>query len=89
MRRLGEREVAEDGLLMQRQERPDHADRADRVLDRVEQRQPVQTRIVSSFSRREHTLDKGSLDTGTYSGSKKFPHPSQTSASLSSCTRFS
>ena len=51
---------------------------------------PVNTRIVSSFSAGVRVFHDGmSLETGTFSGSQKLPvNRSQTSASLSSCTRF-
>src|SRR6202161_1477520 len=51
---------------------------------------PVNTRIVSCFSLAVRVPHDGrSLDTGTFSGSQKLPvRRSQTSASLSSCTRF-
>src|SRR3981081_1302044 len=51
---------------------------------------PVKTRIVSCFSLAVSVPHDGrSLDTGTFSGSQKLPvNRSQTSASLSSCTRF-
>src|ERR1700730_8129932 len=51
---------------------------------------PVKTRIVNCFSLAVSVPHDGrSLDTGTFSGSQKFPvRRSQTSASLSSCRRF-
>jgi hypothetical protein len=51
---------------------------------------PVNTRIVSCFSLGVRVPQDGmSLDTGTFSGSQKFPvSRSQTSASFSSCRRF-
>src|SRR5215472_9187920 len=51
---------------------------------------PVNTRIVSCFSPAVSVPHDGmSLDTGTFSGNQKFPvSRSQTSASLSSCSRF-
>ena len=51
---------------------------------------PVNTRIVSCFSPAVSVPHDGrSLDTGTFSGSQKLPvSRSQTSASLSSCSRF-
>src|SRR5947209_20530713 len=51
---------------------------------------PVNTRIVSCFSPAVSVAHDGrSLDTGTFSGSQKLPvSRSQTSASLSSCSRF-
>src|SRR6201997_1463184 len=51
---------------------------------------PVKTRMVSCFSWSVSVPHDGmSLDTGTFSGSQKFPvSRSQTSASLSSCRRF-
>src|SRR5947209_3904573 len=51
---------------------------------------PVNTRIVSCFSTGVRVPQDGmSLDTGTFSGSQKFPvSRSQTSASFSSCRRF-
>ena len=51
---------------------------------------PVNTRIVSCFSLAVSVPHDGrSLDTGTFSGSQKLPvSRSQTSASLSSSTRF-
>src|SRR5271168_5246419 len=51
---------------------------------------PVNTRMVSCFSLAVSVLHDGmSLDTGTFSGSQKFPvSRSQTSASFSSCRRF-
>src|SRR6516165_8058007 len=51
---------------------------------------PVNTRMVSCFSWSVSVPHDGmSLDTGTFSGSQKFPvSRSQTSASLSSCRRF-
>src|SRR6185437_1454587 len=51
---------------------------------------PVNTRMVSCFSWAVRVPQDGmSLDTGTFSGSQKFPvSRSQTSASFSSCTRF-
>src|SRR5271166_4411629 len=51
---------------------------------------PVNTRMVSCFSLGVSVPQDGmSLDTGTFSGSQKFPvSRSQTSASLSSCSRF-
>src|SRR6185437_9496623 len=51
---------------------------------------PVNTRMVSCFSLGVSVPHDGmSLDTGTFSGSQKLPvSRSQTSASLSSCSRF-
>ncbi len=51
---------------------------------------PVNTRMVSCFSSAVNVPHDGmSLDTGTFSGSQKFPvKRSQTSASFSSMTRF-
>ncbi|CFS34432.1 Uncharacterised protein [Mycobacterium tuberculosis] len=51
---------------------------------------PVKTRMVSCFSPAVRVPHDGmSLDTGTFSGSQKFPvSRSQTSASFSSCSRF-
>ena len=51
---------------------------------------PVNTRMVSCFSLAVSVPHDGmSLDTGTFSGSQKFPvSRSQTSASFSSCSRF-
>src|SRR5690242_7569017 len=51
---------------------------------------PVNTRMVICFSCAVRVPHDGmSLDTGTFSGSQKFPvSRSQTSASFSSCSRF-